>query len=551
MKENISVRLFRYSVLVLCVLLVAAGVTAVSAQQVRETRFDGFLDAQVPSKSYPVSLDAGQVLLVVTEAIDGDLDTVVSVLNPDDALVAQNDDRAENTLDSALGYIAAESGPHTVLIERYSGSDSSGHYRLRIVIGDESILEELNAITRIQLSGPALIYESPNFRVHYTLQGADAAFSMDYVIEVAQAAESAWRAQVDRMGWPVPPGDGLLGGDSRFDIYIKDLLDAGEEALGYAVPDSGVGDNPNTEAIELDASGSYLVVENDFGGATTETATELGLMRTTIEHEFNHALQFGFDAGDSHDWMYEATASWIETVTAGKDQDATGYVVDAFQYPELCFGTVSDPNEGAVQYGEWPFFQMMVDDLGAESVVRYWENVALYDGWESLEQTLAPDQIAVPDFVARYRLKNLARDYGLAPLFGATVWLENTVDDVGRWTFTGEGIQELGANYFRLTLPAGNYYAGLVNDGGALQLYAAGVLDGRVDIFSLGRGGEFDRALYDDAYLMVFNPAYDDDMNDCVYLRYDIDIAPSKTPPGAPAFTFPATYFEALTSSGG
>jgi hypothetical protein len=184
-------------------------------------------------------------------------------------------------------------------------------------------------------------------------------------------------------------------------------------------------------------------------------------------------------------------------------------------------------------------------------VVRYWENVALYDGWQSLEETLAPDQIAVPDFVARYRLKNLARDYSLAPLFGATVWLENTVDDVGRWTFTGQGIQELGANYFRLTLPAGNYYAGLVNDGGALQLFAVGVIDGRVDIFPLGRGGDFDRALYDDAYLMVFNPAYDDDMTDCIYLSYDIDIEPSKAPPGLPAFSFPATYFEALATAGG
>lgn len=533
--------------LLLAVLLLAGGLSTVSAQQTSETHFDGYLDGLVSSKSYPVSLDAGQALLVVTEATDGSLDTVVSVYDPESNLVARNDDRAENTLDSALGYIAVQSGIYKVIVERYPGYDNSGHFSLRIVVGDASVLDELNAITRIQLSGPVEIYESPNFRIHYTMQGADAALSLDYVEQVAQAAEDAWRAQIDGLGWPVPPGDGVLGGDSRFDIYIKDLLDAGEEALGFAVPDSVVGDNPNTPARETASAGSYLVVENDFGGATSETASELALMRTTIIHEFNHALQFGFDSADSHDWMYEATASWMETATAGKDQDATGYVIDAYQYPELCFGTVNDPNQGSVQYGEWPFFQMMTDVLGEDSVVHYWENVAQYDGWQSLAETLAPAGYSVPDFVALYRLKNLARDYSLAPLFNATVWLENTISSPGRWTFTGLGIQELGANYFRVTLPAGHIYAGLVNDDGALQLFAIGVTADRVVVFPLGRGDSFDSRAFDDVYLMVFNPAYDDDMSDCTYLDYDIDVSSSKLPTAMPAVTFPATYFERLT----
>ena len=536
--------------LMLIVLFTVSGLSAAVAQQISETRFDGYLDDQVPNKTYPISLDAGQAVLVVTETIDGDLDTVVSVYGPDGNLVAQNDDRAEDTLDSALGYIAETSGLHKVVIERYEGSNSSGHYRLRIVIGDESVLDELASLTRVQLSGTPQIYKSPNFRIHYTLEGVDAALSEDYVQQVAQAAEDAWAIEVGEMGWPMPPGDGVLGGDSRFDIYIMDLLGAGEEALGYAVPDVVVGDNPNTPAEETYASGSYLVVENDFDGASDELASELGLMRATVMHEMNHVLQFGFDAADAHNWMYEATATWMETAAAGKDQDATGYVIDAYQYPELCFGTIDDPNEGAVQYGEWPFIQMMVDDLGPDSVVRYWDNVAAYEGWASLEQTLAPENVTLPDFVARYRLKNLARDYNLAPLFDATVWLENTITAVGRWTFTGEGIQELGANYFRFSAPAGIYYAGLVNDDGALQLFAAGIVNGQVDAIPLGRGGTFDSANYDDVYLMVFNPAYDDDLTDCIYLSYAIDVETSKNTPALFTFSFPATHYEALTAGG-
>lgn len=533
--------------LLLIALLLAGGLSAVSAQQGGETRFDGYLDSQNPSKSYPVTLEAGQALLIVAEAVDGNLDTLVSVYDLDGNLVAQNDDRANDTLDSALGYIAAESGVHKIVVERYPTYENSGRFSLRIVVGDESVLNELESITRIQLSGPTQIYESPNFRIHYTMAGADAALSLDYVAQVAQAAENAWRAQIDGMGWPLPPNDGVLGGDSRFDIYIKDLLDAGEEILGSTSPDVIVGDNPNTSAHETASASGYLIVENDFSGASTETASELGLMRTTIAHEFNHALQFGFDSADSHDWMYEATATWMETATAGEDQDATRYVANAYQYPELCFGTVNDPIQGSIQYGEWPFFQMMVDVLGADSVVRYWENVAQYDGWQSLEETLAPARFSVPNFVAAYRLKNLARDYSLAPLFDATVWLENTISSAGRWTFTGLGIQEMGANYFRLTLPAGNTYAGLVNDDGALQLFAVGVTADYINVFLLGRGGSFDSTGYDDVYLMVFNPAYDDDMTDCVYLNYDIDVSGSKLPPVQPIFSFPAANFETLT----
>ncbi|MFN8378916.1 MAG: MXAN_6640 family putative metalloprotease [Anaerolineae bacterium] len=529
-------------------LMLAVFSTAV-AQDNHETVFEGFLDSSVPDKTYPITLEPGQALLLVSEATSGDLDTVVSLYDSTGRLVVQNDDRSDESYDSALGYVSESGGPYKVVIARYPDTDSSGHYTLRMVIGDESVLDELATLTRVQLSGPMLVYESPNFRIHYTMEGQDAALSTDYVAFVAQVAEEAWQAEVKDMNWPVPPDDGILGGDGRFDIYVKDLLGAGEEALGFAVPDVVIGDNPNTVEIETGAAGSYLVVENDFADEGSG-GSPFGLLRTTVAHELNHALQFGFDANDTHNWVYEATATWMETVVAGKDQDATGYVIDAFNYPELCFGTVNDPDSGAVQYGEWPFLQLMTDDLGPDAVLHYWENIAIYDGWESLAQTLAPSGETVPDFVARYRIKNLARDYSLAPLFDATVWLENTITDTGRWTFTGQGIQELGANYFRFNPRPGLYYAGLVNDDGQLQLWAVGVTGSALNAIPLGRGGVIDTSLYNSVYLVVFNPAYDDDMTDCVYQNYDIDVQVSKSPPSpAVAYQFPATQFEALRES--
>lgn len=526
---------------------------AAAAQDDQEFNFEGFLDGSVPEKAYPITLEPGQALLVVSEATSGDLDTVVSVYDSTARLVVQNDDRSDETYDSAIGYVSEEGGSYKVVIARYPTTNSSGSFRLRIVIGGESVLDELAQLTRVQLSGPMLVYESPNFRIHYTLNGQDAALSEDFIAYVAETAEEAWKAEVTVMGWPVPPDDGILGGDGRFDIYVKDLLGAGEQAVGYAVPDVVVGDNPNTPEAETASSGSYLIVENDFvdeeSDEGTDEAAAFALLRATVAHELNHALQFGYDSADPHNWIYEATATWMETAVAGKDQDATGYVVDAFNYPELCFGTVNDPDEGAVQYGEWPFLQLLTDDLGPTAVRQYWEHIAVLDGWASLEQLLAPSGQTIPGIVARYRVKNLARDYALAPLFDATVWLENTINDTGRWTFTGNGIQELGANYFRFDPPPGIYYAGLVNDDSSLELWAIGVTDSTVSAVPLGRGGVVDTALFDIMYLMVFNPAYDDDMSNCIYLDYEIDVQVSKSPPSPVVlFQFPADHFEALRS---
>jgi hypothetical protein len=189
---------------------------------------------------------------------------------------------------------------------------------------------------------------------------------------------------------------------------------------------------------------------------------------------------------------------------------------------------------------------MLTDLYGDDAVKDLWTNLAKYEGFEALEQMLAAHNMDVATTLAGYRLKNLARDYALAPQFDATVWLENVITDTGRWTYTGEGVQELGANYFSVELAPGTYYAGLVNDGGRLNLWAVGVTGEKVEAIPLGRGGNFDTAAYEHVHLMVFNPSYSEDVNDCTYARYDIDVTPAKGVPGEPIFSFPSRFYEPL-----
>lgn len=514
------------------------------SSRAQELEYSGYLDAKVPSKEYQVVLNAGQSILATTTAVDGDLDTVLSLIDPAGVTVSENDDRRADTLDSALGYTVTETGTYTVVVQRYAYSNTSGHYTLAITVGDASVLEILEDITRIELRGPVRIRDTEHFRIHYTLEGPDAT-SESFVNALALSVEEIWRIQIDRMGWQPPPSDGSRGGDARYDVYLADLYGSGETALGYTSPESLIGDNPDTPDVRENAATSFIVLENDFDVPATAAATVTGLMRTTMSHEFNHAIQFGYEVDDLK-WFYEATATWMETAALVKDEDASTYVEYVFTYPEVCFGTESDEGQGLIVYGEWLFIQSLVDTHGVEAVIRLWENLATYNGFDALERTLAKYGDTIDNMMANYHVQNLVRRYDLAPVFGETVWRENTIDAVGRWTYTGRGIQELGANYYEVALAPGRYYAGLTNDNGMLDLWAVGVRGTEADAIHLVRGGTVDTSAYDHIYLMVFNPRYNDPSRGCKYDDYSLDLATAKSEPNVVSRIWNANNFEPL-----
>ncbi len=522
-----------------------SSVAAVAAQAGTQT-FTGNISNSQESRFYEFQLTQGQAILAVVEATSGTLDTYLILRDPAGNTVAENDDLDLGVItDSALGAVAAQTGTYELEVTRYPEGDSSGNYSLEVTIGAPNILDRLSElIVRVTLSGSEQVVDTPHFRIHYTTSGADAA-TAEYVRKVAQAVEDFYNIEINQLGWAVPPSDQALGGNDRYDVYITDVIGEGEGALGYTSPETIVGDNPNTSGVEVAAATSYLVIDNDY--ANTDTSDPTGLMRTTFAHEFNHAIQFGYDGNETHNWMYESTATWMETAAAGKDQDATGYVEYAYQYPEICFGTTSDPGDGQLQYGDWTFIQMLSDLFGEEIVPTYWEYVAEYQGWESLERMLADRGMTLPETLAAYRLKNLARDYELAPLFNATVWLENTIDETGTWTFTGEGIQELGANYYRFNMPTGVYFAGVAGNSNRLQVWAVGVLGNeKLEAIPLDRGGFFDTTSYREVYLMVFNAEYKEDVESCNYASYNLVIEEAVGIPATPRYIFPALHFQTL-----
>jgi hypothetical protein len=493
-------------------LLLAALLLLTTSALAQDQQFEGFIDDENEEALIEAELEAGITVLITAEATSGDLDTTLTLLDPEGFVVAANDDASEETYNSALAYTVETGGLHTIIVGRYEGGRSSGDFVVTITVGDESLLAEFGEVSteQITLSGETQIIETDNFRIHYTLEGADAT-TEEFAQIAAEYLEETLAAQLE-MGWALPPSEDLLL------VYLSNSLAETEESegvLGFATTLEPAVDNPNTEIIEERARAGILVIDNDFEGA--ENA--LALLRATAAHEFNHVVQFGYDSEEPMSWYLEATATWMETVVAPEDQDAVGYEIESFESPELCLATTaSTVGKG---YADWMFMQVLEDIYGEGTVIALWDNIVALDSFDALDATLAAYDSNTVQAVALYRLQNLARDYELGDLFESTVFLHGSIESVGDGI--ASSVEELGANYIELALEPGLLDVGLDNE--ALELFALGVYDGGVDVAYLGTGSTIDTTGYDYVYLMVFNPAYDNDTSDCVATEYSVFVS--------------------------
>ncbi|MEM7349067.1 MAG: hypothetical protein AAF485_32965, partial [Chloroflexota bacterium] len=163
---------------------------------------------------------------------------------------------------------------------------------------DEFSEENLDEFGRPILSGPMLQFDTPRFRIHYTLSGDDAVAPTDddgsgqpdYVEAVGQAMEEAWQIQIVQLGWPAPPNDQGLGGDNRYDVYLQEMFDGGYADGG--LPETIVGDNPNTPTVETRASFSYIGLDNNYD------QTDLFTDDATLDDEFFDELAPNLDSSE-------------------------------------------------------------------------------------------------------------------------------------------------------------------------------------------------------------------------------------------------------------
>jgi hypothetical protein len=228
---------------------------------------------------------------------------------------------------------------------------------------------------------------STSFCVHWVdttadappLANANGCSAPDYVDHVLTALEQSRDVENVQLGWRSPVSDSTRGGDTRTDVYLKELNASGGGLYGYAATDGGSGL----------ARPAFMVFDDDYelsefpqyGGDPTVPA------EVTAAHEYNHVLQYAYDVGQDA-WMYESTATWMEEKVFPTDNDYHDYMGTWADHPEQPLTSAS----GLKMYGSAIWNHWLEQNYDAATV---------RGAWEESENTVgfAPDayQLAIQD----------------------------------------------------------------------------------------------------------------------------------------------------------
>lgn len=167
-----------------------------------------------------------------------------------------------------------------------------------------------------------------NFCIHWVAEGLDAPDLTDsngngvpdFVQKVTRTAEHVHSIQNDKLGWREPKSDGRIGGShGKTDIYLSQV---GRELFGYASPDPAQETRRHPQPRRLHG---YLVLDNDYSPFEFPGTSPTEDLQVTLAHEYNHILQFGYDAYQDL-WFAESSATWMEDQVYDGIDDYLRYV---------------------------------------------------------------------------------------------------------------------------------------------------------------------------------------------------------------------------------
>jgi hypothetical protein len=180
----------------------------------------------------------------------------------------------------------------------------------------------------------------------------------DWIDKTKSVMNFVWTKEVNQYNYGAPMRDGNSGShrggnpNSKIDIFIQDV---GRQGLyGYCTSD-----DPRIQ-VQNNIS-AYCVFDDDFSKKQfSGAATGLAALKVTAAHEFNHAIQFKYDAFEDI-WFLEATATNMEA-------DVYPGIHDNYQYFPVSPISKSNPHRpvdrfasDGTQYGSWIFIRFLAE----------------------------------------------------------------------------------------------------------------------------------------------------------------------------------------------
>jgi hypothetical protein len=209
----------------------------------------------------------------------------------------------------------------------------------------------------------------PHFCVHWVAEGIDAPSLADgdgdgvpnFVEQVLRIAEHVHEVENEKLGWREPKSDGRRGGgQGKTDIYLSQI---GGELFGYAAPDRGQASKQHRLPRRLHG---YLVLDNDYSAFEFPGTRAAEDLQVTLAHEYNHILQFGYDAFQDP-WFAESTATWMEDHVYNGIDDYLRYVRRWVKRWDTPLTTSSIKEYGSAIWNEW-----LAHRYGARIVRQAW-----------------------------------------------------------------------------------------------------------------------------------------------------------------------------------
>jgi hypothetical protein len=176
----------------------------------------------------------------------------------------------------------------------------------------------------------------------------------DAVTRMATAFEDARAFLLDDLGYQEPPTRG------RYNLYVSSAIDRG---LTRTAPGGEGRSKP-----------SFITIPKYLMRASATTAR----VRAFAVHEYFHAIQLGYDAGEDR-WIQEASSAWVEALFEPDEDHNHGYLYEFV--PRLELGLTSE--SGLHHYGAFLFLQFLTERYGGGArqgagIVRaLWEAMAV------------------------------------------------------------------------------------------------------------------------------------------------------------------------------
>ncbi len=208
-----------------------------------------------------------------------------------------------------------------------------------------------------------------HFCIHWVAVGIDAPDLADatgdgvpdFVERVAAVAEHVYSIENERLGWRDPKSDGRRGGGrGKTDVYLAQI---GGALFGYAAPDRGQATKGHRLPRHLHG---YLVLDNNYDPSEFPGTTQEHDLEVTFAHEYDHILQFAYDAYQDA-WFAESSAVWMEDQVYDGIDDYLRYVRRWVKRYDTPLTANSIKEYGSAVWNEW-----LAHRYGRSIVRRAW-----------------------------------------------------------------------------------------------------------------------------------------------------------------------------------